>query len=266
MKGVYYMLICLLMTTMSVAQHSLTIDTIQLTYTIKDIIDLQSTVPQLRGLADEKVQEAINKNIRSYFKADINQDSVAYINKLFEENNITTLAEYMVKKKEEGVISEERVSESFTVPYLSEDFLSFTYESYIHPHGGQAMFFCWSVVYDLKTGEPVTFTELFSIQPEQFRFRFLRDGYWKEELSDADTAYVFAPVQKAVGEAKNLTQQVFGIKDGNCISYYLANENGEVHVRFIEMCEGPQPLELGIKIQELTSWFKHPALQKLFDH
>ena len=266
MKNVYFLLICILMNIQGAAQHSLSIDTIELTYSIRDIIDLKSTVPQLRGLADVKVQEAINKNIRSYFKADINQDSVAYINKLFEKNNITTLAEYMVKKKEEDVISEERVSESFAVPLLGEDFLSFTYESYIHPHGGQAMFFFWSVVYDLKTGEPVTFTELFSIQPEQFRFRFLRDGYWKEELSDTDTAYVFAPVQKAVGEAINITQQVFGIKDGNCISYYLANENGEVHVRFIEMCEGPQPLELGIKLKELAGWFKHPALQKLVDH
>lgn len=264
MKKVYFLLICLLMNTRGAAQHSFSIDTVQLTYTIKDVIDLHSTVPQLNGLADIKVQEAINKNIRSYFKADIRKDSVAFINALFEENNISTIAELIERKKEEELISEEMVSESFAIPYVSEDFLSFTYESYIHPRGGQAMFNCESVVYDLKTGEPVVFTELFSIQPEQFRFRFLRNGYWKEELSTADTAFTLVPASKALGDAESFTEQLYGIKNGDCVSFYLETEEEELHVSFKSMCEGPMPMELGIKMQELAEWIKHPALHKLY--
>lgn len=237
------------------------IDTQQMRYSIPGIVDVVSMIPQLNGELPARVKETINKDIRSHFRADMRDDSAHYVQKLLAEYDVSTIEEY------KNLIAEsepEEYSENYRLPYQSEELLSFTYASMLYPAGGRPQFTFESKTYDLKTGDAVTFNELLSIEPGQFKDVFLKKGYYIEELSIPDTPFVKVPVSVGMEDMDEFMKSLYAIEDAGCVAYYLEKTDSGLHLMFNYQCNGPAMFTFGIDLNELKPWLEHPALRNMY--
>jgi len=263
MKRTLILTFFFLFTAVSYAQQTTKyrIDTLQLRYKIPGIVDLLSVVPQLKGEIPAKVKDNINREIRQHFMADIRADSVEYTQHLLAEYDVHSMEEYRNLIAESGP---DEYSEDYRFPYVSDDLLSFTYTSALYPAGGRPQFTFESNTYDLKTGETITFNELLSIGPGQFKEVLLKKGYFLEELSIPDTPFVKVPVAAGMDDPDAFIKSLYAIDDAGCVAYYLEEQDSAVHLIFHYQCNGPAHFTFGIDLNELRPWLEHSTLRNIY--
>ncbi len=237
------------------------IDTLQLRYTIPGVVNLFSVAPQLEGEINGQVKEAVNRDLRNHFMAALHEDSAAYVQKLMTEYNVKDLEGYRNLMAESGP---DEFSEDYRLPYTSDELLSFTYASTLYPAGGRPQFTFESKTYDLKTGDAVTFNELLSIEPGQFKDVFQKKGYYMEELSIPDTPFVKVPVSVGMEDMDEFMKSLYAIEDAGCVAYYLEKTDSGLHLMFNYQCNGPAMFTFGIDLNELKPWLEHPALRNMY--
>ncbi len=143
-------LILLLSSTFVFSQKKIEIDTIVVNYRIKDIVDITSHIPQIKGEINSVARDRINSDIKGYFMGSIPKDSTQYVSELLKEYGVLSLEDYF-KELEELELGHDDEAEGFEFTYISDNFLNFTYNYTIYPSGGRPGFTFNSVIYDLRT-------------------------------------------------------------------------------------------------------------------
>jgi hypothetical protein len=75
----------LFLSTFVFSQTKIKIDTIDVNYRIKEVIDITSQIPQIKTGVNAVAKEKINSDIMKYFMAGITKDSAEYVNELLKE-------------------------------------------------------------------------------------------------------------------------------------------------------------------------------------
>lgn len=259
MKTVTF-LILLLSSTFVFSQTKIVIDTITVNYRIKDIVDITSYIPQIKGEINAVAKDKINSDIKKYFMAGISKDSTLYVRELLEYFDLSTVEEYLELDQSEIMPDEE--AEEFEITYLSENLLNLTY-SYQNLYRGRYQFFFISILYDLRTGNKLNFDDFLSIEKDTLISIFRKNGYRIDSQSDPDTPIFKAPIDEYDEYVGKNIDHLFD-KEGFCIEFYFTEKDNELHLMFKFDCAGPYLVDYGIELSHLKPFIKYSEFKNRF--
>ncbi len=256
-------LILLLSSTFVFSQTKIEIDTIEVNYRIKGVIEVTSQIPQIKGEINSVAKDKINSDIRKHFMASIQKDSAEYVSELLKEYELSTIEEYLELEKEEQMPNDE--TESFELTYISQNLLNFTYSYQILPYRGRYQFFFNSTQYDLRTGNKLCFDDFLTIERDTLLSIFRKDGYRIEWQSDPDTPFLIVPIdQYDEYVEKNIKYLFEKEEDDSCIEFYFLEKESELHLMFKFQCAGPQLQDYGISLKYLKPYIKYSDFKNRF--
>ena len=248
-------LILLLSSTFVFSQIKIEIDTIVVNYRIKDIVDITSHIPQIKGEINSVARDRINSDINGYFMASISKDSTQYVSELLKEYGVLSLEDYF-KELEELELGHDDEEEGYEFTYISDNFLNFTYNYTIYPSGGRPSFTFNSVIYDLRTGDKLKFDDFITIEKDTLISIFRKKGYGISPQSDPDTPFLIVPIDKYDEYVEKNIDHLFD-NEGSCIEFYFTEKDNELHLMFIFECAGPYLAEYGIELSYLKPFIKY---------
>jgi|LakMenEpi03Oct11_1017367.scaffolds.fasta_scaffold00622_2 hypothetical protein len=255
-------LILILSSTFVFSQTKIEIDTIEVNYRIKGVIEVTSQIPQIKGEINSIAKDKINSDIRKHFMASIQKDSAEYVSELLKEYELSTIEEY-IELEEEQMPNDE--AESFEITYISQNLLNFTYSYQILPYRGRYQFFFNSAQYDLRTGNKLSFDDFLTIEKDTLISIFRKDGYRIEWQSEPDTPYLIVPIdQYDEYVEKNIKYLFEKEEDDSCIEFYFLEKESELHLMFKFQCAGPQLQDYGISLKYLKPYIKYSDFKNRF--
>lgn len=256
-------LILILPSTFVFSQTKIEIDTIEVNYRVKGVIEVTSQIPQIKGEIHSVAKDNINSDIRKHFMASIQKDSAEYVSELLKEYELSTIEEYLELEEEELMPNDE--AESFEITYISQNLLNFTYSYQILPYRGRYQFFFNSTQYDLRTGNKLSFDDFLTIEKDTLISIFRKDGYRIEWTSDPDTPFLIVPIdQNDEYVEKNITYLFGKAEDGSCIEFYFLEKENELHLMFKFQCAGPYLADYGISMSFLQPYITYSEFKNRF--
>lgn len=257
------LLILLLSSTFVFSQTKIEIDTVKLTYRIKDIVEITSYIPQIKGEINSFAKDKINADLRKYFMADISKDSAEYVSELLKEYELTTIEEYLDLTEEELMPDDD--AESFEISYLSENILNFTYSYKIFPYHGRNQFFFKSIQYDIRTGNKLSFDDFLTIKKDTLISILRKNGYKIMRQSDPDTPFLIVQIEKEDEFVdKNINDLFENEEDDKCIEFYFTEKENEIHLMFIFKCVGPDLADYGIELSHLKPYIRYSEFKNIY--
>jgi hypothetical protein len=256
-------LILILSSTFVFSQTKIEIDTIEVNYRIKGVIEVTSQIPQIKGEINSVAKDKINSDIRKHFMASIQKDSAEYVNELLKEYELSTIEEYLELKEEELMPNDE--AESFEISYISQNLLNFTYSYQILPYRGRYQFFFNSAKYDLRTGNKLSFDDFLTIEKDTLISIFRKDGYRIDLQSDPDTPFLKVPIDKYDEYVEENIKYLFDKEeDGSCIEFYFKEIDNELHLMCKFKCAGPYIADYGISMSFLQPYITYSEFKNTF--
>lgn len=248
--------------------NEIKIDTIKVTFRIKDIADITSYVPQIKNGVNDIAKGNINADLKKYFQAtSVTLDSAKYVSELLEHFNVKTIQEYFEAKKvlaqgspyfKEGnpYYYGDQLEEGFCVEYLSENLLNISISTHLLPNGGQPSFFFKSVMYNLTSGSKYDFDDFIFIDKQTLLSVFKKQGYSVSWLSDPDKPFEIAAIDTSDEYVDKCLQDLF-VENDRCVEFYFSRKGNETHLMFKLLCAGPQLLDYGISLNKLLPYLKY---------
>ncbi len=247
----------------------ITIDTLKITYKIKDVIDVTSFVPQISGNINPITKDKINTDLKKYFIASSLPNKSTYIKNLLKENNVNNINEYIKLQKEELKENIEydpnffdaKTEEDFNLEYLSNNLLNLSVSNQLCPYLGKCQFFFKSIIYDLKTGNILGFDDFFSTNKEQLIQLMISKGYIIEPIDDPNNSFEKIKIEKNDDYLELNISDLFSKvnSDDKCIEFYFNKKKNETQLMFKFKCAGPYLIDYGIPLKELKSYIKYDS-------
>lgn len=255
-------LILLLSSTFVFSQTKIEIDTIVVNYRIKDIVDITSHIPQIKGEINSVARDRINSDIKGYFMASIQIDSATYVSELLKEYGLSTIEEYLELDESEVMPNDE--GEGFEITYLSENLLNFTYSYQNLPYRGRYQFFFNSILYDLRTGNKLNFDDFLSIEKDTLISIFRKNGYRIDWQTD-DIPFFIVPIDEYDEYVEENIKYLFDKnEDFSCIDFYFTEKDNELHLMFKFQCAGPFLQDYGICLSFLKPFIKYSEFKNRY--
>lgn len=257
-------LILLLSSTFVFSQTKIEIDTISINYRIQGIIDVTSQIPQIKGKINSVAKDKINSDIKTYFMASIPKDSIKYVSELLNEYGVSSLEDYF-KEENDSELGQDDEAEGFQFTYISENLLNFTYQYYIYPFGGRPGFTFSSVIYDLRTGNKLTFKDFLSVEKDTLISIFKKSGYRIDERSDPDTPFLVVSIDEYDQYVEENIKYLFDKnEDFSCIDFYFIEKENDLHLMFKFQCAGPYLADYGISMSFLQPYITYSEFKNRF--
>lgn len=255
-------LILLLSSTFVFSQTKIEIDTIVVNYRIKDIVDIKSHIPQIKGEINSVARDRINSDIKGYFMASIQIDSAKYVSELLKEYGLSTIGEYLELEESEVMPNDE--GEGFEITYLSENLLNFTYSYQNLPYRGRYQFFFKSILYDLRTGNKLNFDDFLSLEKDTLISIFRKNGYRIDWQTD-DIPFFIVPIDEFDEYVEKNIKYLFDKnEDFSCIDFYFTEKDNELHLMFKFQCAGPHLADYGIPMSFLQPYISYSEFKNRF--
>lgn len=255
-------IILILQSTVAFSQTNIEIDTIEVRYRIKDVIDIRSFIPQIKAGTNAIAKNKINADIREYFLANIRKDSAEYVSDLLKEYNLSTLEDYLALNEEELMPNDEK--ESFEISYLSENFLNVTYSYQILPYHGRYQFSFNSIQYDMQTGNKLNFDDFLTIQKDTLISILKKHGYRIEWNNDSDSSLT-VPIDMNDEYVESHIESLFDKeREFRCVDFYFTEKDNDLHLNFKFECAGPYLADYGICLSNLKQYIQYSEFKNRY--
>ncbi|OAQ43539.1 hypothetical protein A5893_17130 [Pedobacter psychrophilus] len=233
--------------------NKIVVDTVKLEFNILPIIKIESSIPQLKISSNQLIATKINHDLKRYFFSSTTKSDTSFLLKSFLKDNLITVAEL----EDSTDLKADVINEFFNISYISNDFINITVERQIEPYGGKNQLFFNSLFYDLRTGNRLSFSDLFSLNTQKLVELLNYQGY-RIEYNDVNLDELLIKI-----DANDKIDNSF-LKDTlevNCIDFYLKTINKKLFLAFKFQCSGPQPLDYGIPINLLKTYITYSGLK-----
>jgi len=242
--------------------NKISVDTVKYSFTIPEVINATSLLPQFKSNRNKSALEKINSDLKKYFIAtSMILDSAKFIQDLLDMNGVKTVEEYKQLLKDNPEIGKDDESERFAIEYMSENFVNISVSRDLIPYGGQLMHYYNSLCYDLKTGKRLTFKDFFNIRNETLAELIKSDGYSIDEDYELNDSLRFRKIERPNDQINIVINYVLpNISEPEilCTDFYFNKVNNDVHLRFRYACSGPSPEFYGITTKKLSKYAVYP--------
>jgi len=242
-------------------ETTLKIDTLNLEYKIKGIVDITSKVPQLKNVTNPVAEERINSEIKNHFRANINVDSAKYGSELIQEYG--SLEEY--QQNYEEYVQYDSHDEWFEFPYFSNNLICFTYLHYFYPYRGQLQTYFETRNFSRRTGKNLQFSDFLSIPKDTLIKIFKEKGYYLALSHPTtpgkigwDTTYL--PSSGYIDD-KNIAKHIVALFDAQekkdysgCTEFFFFRNNGQINLMFSFQCAFKDPVDFCIPLKHLKPY------------
>jgi|SRR5690554_5676423 len=219
------------------------IDTLEVNFDIKNIVEINSLVPQIKRGINTVAQKRINDDIKKHYEYTPFNDSI-YVSKLQDYYEIDSIQlDY-----ESNEVYGDGITENFTVEYVTNNILNLTISSQIYPYLGRPGFFFKSLFYDLNTGEKLSFNDFIYIPTDTLTSILNSKGY--DITWDNDE---MKPVKSKLIDKYYL--------DELCPVFYFKTLDDELYLMLKTTCWGPMPSEFAISFKQLIPYIEHYELK-----
>ncbi|MFD2697928.1 hypothetical protein ACFSQ0_07990 [Mesonia sediminis] len=215
------------------------IDTLEVNFDIKNIVEVNSLVPQIKGGINSVAQKKINDDIKKHFEYTPFNDST-YVNKLHNYYEIDSIQLNYGSNEE----YRDGITENFTVEYASNNILNISIFSQIYPYLGRPQFFFKSLIYNLNTGDKLIFDDFFSIPTDTLKNTLNSEGY-----------YIFWDNDAQKLKKEKLKELVW--VDNICPEFYFNYIEDELYLMIRPTCLGPALIDYGIPLKTLKQFVEH---------
>ena len=242
--------------------NKISVDTVKYSFTIPEVINATSLLPQFKSNRNKSALEKINSDLKKYFIAtSMILDSAKFIQDLLDMNGVKTVEEYKQLLKDNPEIGKDDESERFAIEYMSENFVNISVSRDLIPYGGQLMHYYNSLCYDLKTGKKLTFKDFFNITNETLAELIKSDGYSIDEDYELNDSLRFRKIERPNDQINIVINYVLPnitAPEVLCTDFYFNKEDHGVHLRFRYACSGPSPEFYGIPFKKLSKYVVYP--------
>lgn len=219
------------------------IDTLEVHYNIKEIVRLNSLVPQIKSGINSVAQKRINDDIKKHY------EYISFNDNLYTERliNVYELDSINGFEPEEP----DAITEYFTLEFISNNILNLSVFSEIFPYRGRPGYFFKSLFYDLNTGKKLNFSDFFSLSADTLSSIFNSEGY--NIVWDNDE---MRPIKESYKDELLYVDEI-------CPEFYFNNIDSEFHLMIKANCRGPLLQEFAIPLKKLIPYIEHYELKNI---